>query len=132
MLRQPPIWFSHNTLSSVFRRNDSGEDKPRITNTFSLATPNHWIVWIAICLVYILIRLHIVSIHLDRDEGIFGYAGQVILNDGLQYRDVFDHKPPVAFYLKASALLSVPPTSTGIHKFLQRNHRKTNQPCLCL
>jgi hypothetical protein len=118
MFRQPPIWFSHNTLTSVFRRNDSGEDKPRTANTFSLATPNYWLVWIAICLVYILIRLNTVSIPLDRDEGIFGYAGQVILNNGLPYRDVFDHKPPVAFYLNALALLFVPPTSTGIHTFL--------------
>lgn len=132
MLRQPSIWFSHNTLLSVFGRNDSGEDNPRISSTFSPTSPNYWFVLIAICLVYILIRLYIVSIPLDRDEGIFGYAGQVILNDGLQYRDVFDHKPPVAFYLKALALLFVPPTSTGIHKFLQMNHRKTNQPCLCL
>ncbi len=118
MFRQPPIWFSHNTLTSVFRRNDSGEDKPRTANTFSLATPNYWFVWIAICLVYILIRLNTVSIPLDRDEGIFGYAGQVILNNGLPYRDVFDQKPPVAFYLNALALLFVPPTSTGIHTFL--------------
>jgi hypothetical protein len=89
--------------------------------------------------VYILIRVNTVSIPLDRDEGIFGYAGQVILNNGLPYRDVFDHKPPVAFYLNALALpyrdvfdhkppvafylnalalLFVPPTSTGIHTFL--------------
>ena len=118
MFRQPPTWFSHNTLLSVFRRNDAGEDKPRIANTFTLTTPNYWFVWIAICLVYILIRLNTVSIPLDRDEGIFGYAGQVILNNGLPYRDVFDHKPPVAFYLNALALLFVPPTSTGIHTFL--------------
>lgn len=118
MFRQPPIWFSPNTLSSVFRRNDSGEDKARIPDTFSPTTPNYWFVWIAICLVYILIRINIVSIPLDRDEGIFGYAGQVILNNGLPYRDVFDHKPPVAFYLNALALLFVPPTSTGIHTFL--------------
>jgi hypothetical protein len=118
MFRQTPIWFSPNTLSSVFRRNDSGEDKARIADTFSPTTPNYWFVWIAICLVYILLRLNTVSIPLDRDEGIFGYAGQVILNNGLPYRDVFDHKPPVAFYLNALALLFVPPTSTGIHTFL--------------
>jgi len=118
MFRQPPIWFNPNIVSSVFRRNDSGEDKPRIANTFSLGAPNYWFVWLAICLVYILIRLNTVSIPLDRDEGIFGYAGQVILNNGLPYRDVFDHKPPVAFYLNALALLFVPPTSTGIHTFL--------------
>lgn len=118
MLRLPSMWFNYKTLSSVFRRNDSGEDKPRIPNAFSLAAPNHWIVWIAICLVYVLIRLNTVSIPLDRDEGVFGYVGQVILNNGLPYRDLFDHKPPVVFYLNALALLFVPPTATGIHTFL--------------
>jgi len=48
----------------------------------------------------------------------FGYAGQVILNHGLPYRDVFDHKPSIVFYLNAFALLFVPPTATGIHIFL--------------
>ena len=118
MFRQTVIWFSPNTLFSVFRRNNSGEDKARSADTFSPATQYYWLVWIAICLVYILIRINTVSIPLDRDEGIFGYAGQVILNNGLPYRDVFDHKPPVAFYLNALALLFVPPTSTGIHTFL--------------
>lgn len=118
MFRQTVIWFSPNTLSAVFRRNDSGEDRVRIADTVSPATQYYWLVWIAICLVYILIRINTVSIPLDRDEGIFGYAGQVILNNGLPYRDVFDHKPPVAFYLNALALLFVPPTSTGIHTFL--------------
>ena len=118
MFRQTVIWFSPNTLSSVFRRNDSSEDTVRSADTVSPATPNYWFVWLAICLVYILIRLNTVSIPLDRDEGIFGYAGQVILNNGLPYRDVFDQKPPVAFYLNALALLFVPPTSTGIHTFL--------------
>jgi hypothetical protein len=118
MFRQPPIWFSHSNFLSIFRWNDPGEDKPRIRGTFSLSTRSYWLVWIAICLVYILIRLNTVSIPLDRDEGIFGYAGQVILNKGLPYRDVVDQKPPVTFYLNALALLFVPPTSTGIHTFL--------------
>jgi hypothetical protein len=118
MLGQSPTLFSYNTLSSVFRRNDSGEDTARVADTFSPTTLKYWLVWIAICLVYIILRLNTVSIPLDRDEGIFGYAGQVILNNGLPYRDVFDQKPPVAFYLNALALLFVPPTSTGIHAFL--------------
>ena len=118
MFRQTPGWFSPHTLFSVFRRHDSGADRVRIADTSSPTTQYYWFVWIAICLVYILIRINTVSIPLDRDEGIFGYAGQVILNNGLPYRDVFDHKPPVAFYLNALALLFVPPTSTGIHTYL--------------
>ncbi len=66
-----------------------------------------------------LIRLNTIDIPLDRDEGIFGYAGQVILNHGLPYRDVFEHKPPLVFYIYALALIFVSPTPSGIHIFLQ-------------
>ena len=66
MFRQFPIWFSTNTLSSVFRLNDSGEDRARIASTFSPTTPNYWFAWLAICLVYILIRRNTASIPLDR------------------------------------------------------------------
>ncbi len=55
---------------------------------------------------------------LDRDEGAFGYIGQVINRGGLPYRDALDHKPPVAFYINAIALNLVPATETGIHWFL--------------
>lgn len=77
-----------------------------------------WLPWIAITIVYILIRINLVDIPLDRDEGVFGYIGQVILDNGLPYRDAFDHKPPLVFYLNALALLIVPPTPKGIHLFL--------------
>ena len=118
MLRQLTIWFSPNILSSVSRPDDSGEERAGIAGNFSPTTRYYWLAWLAICLVYILIRLNTVSLPLDRDEGIFGYAGQVILNHGLPYKDVFDHKPPVIFYLNALALLLGPPTATGIHIFL--------------
>jgi len=77
-----------------------------------------WLFWLTITFIYIIIRINIIDIPLDRDEGIFGYAGQQILNGGIPYRDVFDHKPPVTYYLYAFALLFVPPTATGIHIFL--------------
>jgi len=78
----------------------------------------YWGCWAAIVLLYIVLRINLIDIPLDRDEGIFGYAGQVILNNGLPYQEVFDHKPPLIFYINAFALLLVPPTSSGIHIFL--------------
>ena len=66
MFRQFPIWFSTNTLSSVFRLNDSGEDRARIASTFSPTTRYYWLAWLAICLMYILIRLNPASIPLYR------------------------------------------------------------------
>jgi hypothetical protein len=118
MICQPQLWLSPNTFSSVFSRKHSGEDIANNPNSSSLTTRNYRLLWIGICLVYILIRLNTVSIPLDRDEGIFGYAGQVILNHGLPYIDVFDQKPPGIFFINAFALLFVPPTATGIHIFL--------------
>jgi 4-amino-4-deoxy-L-arabinose transferase-like glycosyltransferase len=68
--------------------------------------------------LYVLLRIHAVDIPLDRDEGVFGYAGQRILEGERLYRDVVDHKPPGVFYLYALALRLVPPSARGIHAFL--------------
>lgn len=77
-----------------------------------------WISWLTIVFLYVAIRINIIDIPLDRDEGIFGYIGQAILDQGLPYHDAFEHKPPIAFYINALALLFVPPTASGIHVFL--------------
>ncbi len=78
----------------------------------------HILFWALITVIYVLLRVHIVGVPLDRDEGAFGYIGQVIINHGVPYMDVFDHKPPLVFYVYAFALLIVPPTAAGIHLFL--------------
>ncbi len=39
-----------------------------------------------------------------RDSGVFLYIGEKILDGKLPYRDVWDHKPPVIFYINAFAL----------------------------
>lgn len=39
-----------------------------------------------------------------RDSGVFLYVGWRILNGELPYRDVWDHKPPVIFYINALGL----------------------------
>ena len=49
-----------------------------------LRTPEakNWVIylsWLVVLFVYIILRIEIIDIPLDRDEGIFGYAGQVIL-----------------------------------------------------
>ncbi len=74
---------------------------------------------LAILLVYFALRLPGIHVPLDRDEGAFGYMGQLIDEGKLPYRDGLDHKPPVPFYINALALRFVPPTELGIHLFLQ-------------
>jgi Dolichyl-phosphate-mannose-protein mannosyltransferase len=84
------------------------------------ATPR-WIAiacFAAIAVTYVVLRIPGLGVPLDRDEGAFGYIGQLINHGGLPYRDALDHKPPVAFYINAFALLLVPATEWGIHTFL--------------
>ena len=72
----------------------------------------------SIIILYVVLRLNIVNIPLDRDEGIFAYIGQVINDNGVPYIDAIDHKPPVVFFIFALALKLAPPTPAGIHLFL--------------
>jgi hypothetical protein len=42
---------------------------------------------------------------LEADSGVYAYVGSSILDGQLPYRDVWEHKPPIGFYLNALALL---------------------------
>lgn len=42
---------------------------------------------------------------LSGDKEVYRYIGQVILKGGVPYRDVFDHKPPLIFFLNSVGLL---------------------------
>ncbi|HEY4285553.1 MAG TPA: hypothetical protein VGN00_00520 [Puia sp.] len=42
---------------------------------------------------------------LSGDKEVYRYIGQVIRNGGVPYRDAFDHKPPLIFFLNYAALL---------------------------
>jgi len=76
------------------------------------------LAWTLLIVVYLLLRVNSLNIPLTRDEGMFGYAGQEILRNGLPYRDVVDIKPPIVFYINALALLFFPPTPIGMRTFL--------------
>jgi len=78
----------------------------------------HAAAWIAVWCIYVGLRFNSISIPLERDEGLFGYIGQVIRDGGLPYRDAIDHKPPGVYYIYAAALLLFPPTPAGVHLFL--------------
>ena len=104
----------------------------RELTTLKYTDLSFWVIWAAIALVYILIRINVANIPLDRDEGMFGYMGQLILDGGIPYLDAFDHKPPVVFYLNALALLFFPPTPLGIHVFLHMYNFLTLIALYCL
>jgi hypothetical protein len=50
----------------------------------------------------------------SRDSGVFSYIGWRITQGDLPYRDIWDHKAPVIFYLDALGLLLTPDSSWGI------------------
>ncbi|HUY34762.1 MAG TPA: hypothetical protein VMV69_18600 [Pirellulales bacterium] len=54
---------------------------------------------------------------LARDQGHFAYAGQVILDGGLPYRDVFDQKGPATHYTYAAVLALFGQTPFGVRMF---------------
>jgi hypothetical protein len=78
----------------------------------------HALAWLAVAGIYVALRWNLVGIPLDRDEGLFGYIGQVIRAGGLPYRDVVDHKPPLVHFLYAMAAGFIRPEATPIHIFL--------------
>jgi hypothetical protein len=100
------------------KRKEQGIRQPKIS--LASGTPR-WQTAAAIAVIliaYVALRLPGISVPLDRDEGAFGYMGQLINAGKLPYRDGVDHKPPVAFYINALALRFVPPTEQGVHIFL--------------
>src|SRR5438552_14527006 len=75
-------------------------------------------VWVALVVLYVGVRLPLLAVPLERDEGLYAGIGQAVLRGEVPYRDVFEHKPPGAFYLYALGLLVVPPSAAGVHAFL--------------
>lgn len=66
------------------------------------------IVWSIILAVLVLLQslpISPVYQYLEADSGVYAYVGSAILDGQLPYREVWEHKPPIGFYLNALALL---------------------------
>jgi 4-amino-4-deoxy-L-arabinose transferase-like glycosyltransferase len=48
-------------------------------------------------------RLQSLELPMDRDEGTYAYIAQGLSSHMMPYRDTFDHKPPLAYFLYKSA-----------------------------
>lgn len=62
------------------------------------------IILILILLLQVGLRLPFLQIPLERDEGAYGYMAQRILAGEVPYRDAFDHKPPLVYFIYASLI----------------------------
>jgi hypothetical protein len=74
--------------------------------------------WLGVAALYLWVRLPLLGVPLDRDEGAFALIGRGLLQGELPYRDLFDHKPPGVFAIYAFAVGLFPDTANGIHLFL--------------
>ena len=67
---------------------------------------------------FVLVRVPLISVPLERDEGEYAYIAQRLLEGEVPYRDAFDQKPPATFFVYAAALRLFGPSVEGIHLFL--------------
>lgn len=75
-------------------------------------------VWGAILIIILLtalIRIHLLQVPLERDEGEYAYAGQLILQGILPYTEVYNMKMPGIYAVYALILAIFGQTHTGIH-----------------
>jgi len=75
-------------------------------------------VLLASIAAFVLVRVPLLSVPLERDEGEYAYIAQRMLEGEIPYRDAFDQKPPATFFVYAAALSLFGNSVEGIHLFL--------------
>ena len=53
----------------------------------------------------------------SRDSGVFLYVGWRLLKGDIPYRDVWDHKPPLIYFVDALGLLLSPQSLVGVWRY---------------
>lgn len=74
-----------------------------------------WALIILILLVAVALRVHLLDVPLERDEGEYAYAGQLILQGFLPYTKVYNMKMPGIYGAYALMMAIFGQTLTGIH-----------------
>ena len=72
-------------------------------------------VLIAALLFVLIVRIRLLSMPLERDEGEYAYAGQLLLEGVPPYREAFNMKFPGVYFAYALAMAIFGQTPTGIH-----------------
>jgi 4-amino-4-deoxy-L-arabinose transferase-like glycosyltransferase len=68
-----------------------------------------------VLLLSLLLRLHFVSVPLERDEGEYAYVAWLMHDGGVPYRDAFNQKPPGVFFSYLLFMQLFGFTTEGIH-----------------
>jgi 4-amino-4-deoxy-L-arabinose transferase-like glycosyltransferase len=79
------------------------------------STYTQWAILLAIILLTVMIRIHLLNIPLDRDEGGYAYTAQLVLKGIPPFAQVYDIKMPGLYYIYALILLIFGQTAAGIH-----------------
>ena len=74
-----------------------------------------WILLAVVIAVVVFIRIHFLAIPLERDEGEYAYAGQLMLQGIPPYRLAYNMKFPGVYAAYALIMWIFGQTSTGIH-----------------
>jgi len=74
-----------------------------------------WIILAVVIAVVVFIRIHLLAIPLERDEGEYAYAGQLMLEGIPPYQLAYNMKFPGVYAAYALIMWIFGQTSTGIH-----------------
>lgn len=88
------------------------------TNT-AASELRYWIFPAIILAIYIVFRINLIDVPMNRDEGGFAYFGQILAQGGTLYKDGFDHKPPGIWLIYAVLSYLVPFSARGLHIAVQ-------------
>jgi len=75
----------------------------------------HLIALAAVLVAVALIRLRLLGVPFERDEGEYAYLGNLILNGGLPYRDAYNMKLPGVYGMYALIIAAFGSSPAGIH-----------------
>src|SRR5262245_25361865 len=82
---------------------------PRSTPAFA-----QWVIVAGIIVCAAAIRLHMLDLPLERDEGEYGYAGQLLLRGIAPYKLAYNMKPPGTYVAYAVLMAIFGETPRGI------------------
>ena len=74
-----------------------------------------WIFVVLAILLTLVVRVRLRDMPLERDEGEYAYAGQLILQGVPPYKDAFNMKLPGTYVAYAASMAVFGKTSTGVH-----------------
>ena len=103
------------------QRGSSSDETPAI------AWEERWAWWIvsAILAMGVVLRLHLIDMPLDRDEGEYAYGGQLLLQGILPYAGLYSMKLPGMYFINAIWLGLLGETPVAVHTGLLITHGAT-------